>query len=364
MFWNNPKNQEKIYKFVNDTEKLESKIQILPVNFEKPWWDLILKQKRALILMLSSEIFGNVFIVIFPILIGLAITNNNFILFSVIILMMFFDTWTNNFIVKIQNIAQINCMKSVEYRANEYFLTVDPIAHSTQSSGQIISKITQGASGYEDILDLLGSEILAIVVSFITVSIALFVFDWQIGLVSFLLLIIIGSFNILFNLLRTSIFLPKQIISRDKLSAVSVETLLQAPFIRAIYATNEQIQRLSKATRNHMVNFGNNWQAYQYVSGTSRSLHIISVFVIGKMVFDQMQNGAFTPILAISIFLTYANGTQSILTIGAKIKKLSTAIANINDLFDFIRGFGKQTFPVLDEDKQWQSANTTKTIPS
>lgn len=350
MFYKNPKTQEKIYNFVDKTEKLDTKIKILPVDFNKPWWDVILQQKTALALMLATEIFGNVFIVIFPILAGFAITNNNFTLFLVIILMMIADTWSNVYIVKIQNVAQINCMNSVEFRANEYFLTVDPIAHSTKSSGQIISKIGRAASSYEDVLDLLCTDILAILVSLVTVSVAMFAFDWKIGIVAFVFLLFIGSFNTFFHIARTAIFLPKQIKTEDDLKAVSVETLLQVTFIRAIYATNEQIQRLVKVTKNHMITFGNNWQAYQYVSGISRSLHITSVFVIGKMVFNQMQNGAFTPILAISILITYASGTQNILTIGSKIKRLTTSISNINDLFKFIRGFGKQTFPVLKDE--------------
>ena len=78
MFYNNPKFQEKIYNFIEKTEKLDTKMKILPVDFNKPWWDVILQQKTAMILMLATEIFGNVFIVIFPILVGLAITNNNF----------------------------------------------------------------------------------------------------------------------------------------------------------------------------------------------------------------------------------------------------------------------------------------------
>jgi len=349
MFWDNPKIQSKVYNYINRVEKLDKKMQILTVDFDKSWWDIILQQKAMLIFMIVSEVLGSIFIALFPILIAYTLTNNDYKLFLIIVIAMIIDTWTHILATKYNNIMQIVAMKSVEYSANKFFLSVDPIYHSTKSSGQIVSKISRGANSYEDFLDLLGSELLTIFISVITVSVAMFSFNWHLGLVSSLFIILIGSFNVITNIARTAIFQSKWLKSEDRLKAVSIETLLQAPFIRAIFASNEQISKIKAVTKDHMIKLGNNWQAWQYINGFSRSLHILSVLVIGSIIFNQMQMNVFSPILAISILLTYTNGTQNILNIGQKIKRLTQSISSINDLFDFVRSFGKQTFPVLEE---------------
>ena len=227
-----------------------------------------------------------------------------------------------------------------------------------------MAKISRGSTSYEDILDIIGSELLGIIVSMVTITITMFAFSPQLGIVSLLFLSIIATFNVLAEIYRTIIFQPKRIIAEDMFKAVSVETLIQAPFIRAIFAANEQATKLKKMISNAMIKEGNSWQAGTYVSVCTRLSYIISIVTMGSVVLLQAKNGLFEPTLAVSIILAYVSGTQEILWIGDKAKRLTTALSNINDLFDFIRGFGKQTFPVLDEDKQWQSANTPKTRPS
>ena len=48
-----------------------------------------------------------------------------------------------------------------------------------------------------------------------------------------------------------------------------------------------------------------------------------------------------------TLLLTYINGTYEIIQIGRRLRKLIKSITRVNDLYVFIRHFGKQTFPVL-----------------
>ena len=129
MFYNNPKTQEKIYNFVEKAEKLESKMQILPVDFDKPWWDIIWRQKASVIRVVIAQIVLSVFDSIFPILIGYAILRLDLSLFLVIMFLKMFLTGGYNFIARMNTIFQIQTMSSIEHSANLHFLSVDPIFH-------------------------------------------------------------------------------------------------------------------------------------------------------------------------------------------------------------------------------------------
>lgn len=350
MFYDNPMFQEKVYKFVDRNEKLKYKAEILDLNFNNPWWYIFLKQKTTLSLVILSEIVGSIFIVIFPILVGISFTTQNYILLLTIVFMMFLDTWTHNIIEKQKNISILKITTSIEFNANKFFLTVDPINHSIKSSGQIISKISRGSSAYIGVTDLITEEIVGTLASLIAVSITMFIFSWVLGLISLFFLVLITVFNITSYFIRNKVFNSKRIKSEDKLKALAVETLLQAPFIRAIYASNEQIQKVKSASNDSIIKIGNAWQTAVSINGISRSIHIFSILVIASMIFNQMMQGVLSPILAISIVLAYTGGTQNILKIGLKVKNLTEYISNIRDLFDFVRNFGRQTFPVLAED--------------
>ena len=61
-----------------------------------------------------------------------------------------------------------------------------------------------------------------------------------------------------------------------------------------------------------------------------------------------------------TLLLTYINGTYEIIMIGRRLRKLIKSITRINDLYIFIRHFGKRTFPVLTDQKHQQTELPSK----
>jgi len=350
MFWDNPKNQDKFYNFVDKTENFEKRMKLLPVDFEKPWWDIILRQKAILIFVLANNLLSGIIDTIMPVILGYAITRLDINLFIWVIIFRLILNWSYNIMLGHNTLFQIKTMASVEQSAHEFFLKVDPIFHSTKSSGKIVSKVQRGGGSYEDVLDLMTGDLAYTSISFISTIIAMFAFGPKLGLITFGMLLFITFFNISAQIIRTKAFQPKRIEIQDKYNAVSIETVIQAPFIRAIFASIEQIKKLQKINIEFMVKEGNSWQAGTYINVTTRTLYILSSLTIGILVINQAITGEINTTIALSIILTYTSGTGGVLYIGDKVKRLTTALSNINDLFDFIRGFGKQTFPVLEED--------------
>lgn len=54
--------------------------------------------------------------------------------------------------------------------------------------------------------------------------------------------------------------------------------------------------------------------------------------------------------LAIALLLTYMAGTRQITRVGQTVANFSEGVEDMNDLWDYIRTFGKQTYPVIDKD--------------
>ena len=362
MFWDNLKNQDAFYNFVDRIEDLENKMVILPVDFQKPWWDLILRQKMAPLFTIFCQFISSSFDVVFPLLIAYSITSFDFNLLMISFVVWIAIIWMYNVMLRYDTIFQIQNMGSVEVGAMRFFLTVDPMSHATKSSGQIISKVSRGSSSYQTVLDVIMFDLVKIVTSLVTVTITMFAFGWELGLITMGFLSIIAIFNISSQIFRTKTFQPRRIKADDKFKAMSVENLMQAPFVRAIFASNEQMQKAKVTALRSMVIQGNSWQAATYVQVITRSLYAFSAVAVGFMVLFQAKNGVLTPVIAVSVIITYINSTSGILDVGSHTRRLTEALTNINDLYTFIRGFGKQTFPVLDNDCRDRTATELQNL--
>jgi ABC-type transport system involved in Fe-S cluster assembly fused permease/ATPase subunit len=352
MFYNNPKYQEKYYNLIDKTHNFKNKLKILNIDFQKPWWDIIWQQKKFVYFAIFTQLISSIFDVVFPILIGFAITHLNIELFLLLVLIKILVNQVFNIMLKYYAVFQTQCIGSVEYNSHKYFLEVDPIFHTTKSSGQIISKIHRGSGSFADISDVLIFEMLSTTTSLIAITFTMFAFGWELGLSSLFFVIILGLFNVIAQIFRAKSFLQPKIKADDKFRASSIETLLQAPFVRAIFASNEQNTKIKSHMFQYMITAVNSWQAGNIVTNISRTIYFLSIASVGTIIMYQAKQGILSPVLALSIILAYTNSTQSVLYVGDMVKRLTAALVNINDLFDFIRKFGQQTFPVLEEDKE------------
>ena len=233
-------------------------------------------------------------------------------------------------------------------RLTSFFLTTDPIHHSTKSSGKILAKVNRGSDSYENVLDILTFDMLSVAINALTVIVSLFAFGWQFGLATLIFVGLTATFNVVTQIIRTQTFEPKVIEKDDKVKAVSVETLQQTPFIRSIFATPEQDQKIRKVIFELMTQAANAWKSGMYVEVLTRIFYLLSILVLAFLVLESVQTGSLTPAIAISLILTYINSTKNVVHLGNQVKRLTKSLNNIQDLFDFIRNFGGQTFPVLE----------------
>jgi ABC-type multidrug transport system fused ATPase/permease subunit len=238
--------------------------------------------------------------------------------------------------------------QSIAYWSYRYFLTVDPIFHTTKSSGQIISKIGRGSNDFIDLmLSILGS-IIPVVTGFVTIIITLAKYNLELGVVSLVAFISISIVNGVMGIAGAKSFKKQVIKVQDKVSSVVVENLQQNALIRSTFATTEQDQKNKQLSLDTMVVRATMWLGFGVSITVTRLLYVLASFILAVLIIKFIDQGVLKPEVGLTLLVTFVNGSNQILMLGRTLRDLTDKYLSITDLFDFIRSFGKQTYPVLE----------------
>jgi len=258
------------------------------------------------------------------------------------------STFGRNFLIYLNAPFQMKSVQSVDFCANKFLLEVDPIYHSTKSSGKIIAKVSRGSRAYETILDIISFEILNLVSGVVIAVLTLLSYDRFIGLVAFLIIILVLSLNVTSEYYNALISEKKVIEIEDTVSQSQVENLQQAGFIRSTFNTENQLKKLKQENYDLIITTSTRWHISTFFQTIINIIYVLGLLLIGGLIFTKMSEGLLSQAIAISLISTYIYGSSHILYIGALARRFPRNLAYINDLFSFIRGFGKQTYPVLE----------------
>ncbi len=338
---------EKYYSLWLWLVDIKHKAKILPVDFKQSWTRLLLRQKKYLVLALSCEAFIQAFYALYPLIIGFIIQSEQFayfLYFTIIWVGMILLEYVSHYFSTLVEVQSIN---SIQYNAFKFFLTVDPLFHTMKSSGKIFAKIERCARAYEDFVDYVLWDILPIAVSITAVVITFLLTDRTLGLVALGLLAFIAFINVFLNLFTSLAFERKIIEADDSVKALNVESLTQVQLIRSSFATNEIAHLAKGRSKEMMQREGTAWLAFSASISLSRLFYLLSVFILGGLILSFIGKGYMTILGGTTLLLTYINGTYEIIQIGRRLRKLFKSITHIKDLYSYIHGFGKQSFPVL-----------------
>ncbi len=344
--------QNRYFDWIYKTLDTRSKIKIYNVDFTKPWYHLALEKKWTYAITIASEAIQASFENLIPILLTLAFTASKFeyVLYlggayaALQIL--------NIVVLHIYSIATNSLGSSYFRNCYEFFLTVDPIFHSTKSSGKIISKISGTWGDFMGIADSVTFNIIPAIVSFATSTIALTTVDTSLAaytVPAFFLITGINGFGYYYN---SKIFKKKIIKSREESNATATENLIQNNLVRATFATEDQLSKYQRQLTKLFSLYSTSNTSSRFVATTTRLLVIGSVVLIGSLLFLKTSNGTLESDLAGSLLITYYFGSRSILRIGRVFHKTIDSYQGLNDMWEYIRNFGKQTYPVISSDNK------------
>jgi hypothetical protein len=135
MFWTNPKLQATYYKFLHKLYSFDDKIKFFPIDLKKPWYNIFLLKRYTFVLVFFSEVFQSVFDALFPLIIGYSLSIGDFKILLIAIGVYLLTEIINRFALYYYNLALAQLHGSLMKVAQDFFLTVDPISHSTKSTG-------------------------------------------------------------------------------------------------------------------------------------------------------------------------------------------------------------------------------------
>lgn len=346
---------EKIQSWLNQVFFLQQNIKYTTVDFNRSWWRIFIPFRGQIAIILGVETISRVFRSLLPFLLGYAIAERSFTILWMIIGGLVFAELIIQIRDYVYKVTASSLHYSLQAAANEFFLTVDPEFHTTKSTGQIRSKISAGGRQFMMMLYDISFSLLGVLVSFVTVSVALFQFDWLLGLLTIGMFAVISCVSILGNIFASQNFVPFWIKKRDAWNTIETENLTQVFLIRSTFSTPEQLEKTHEVIHEGVSARSVMHLVYDVINNGVQLLYIGSIAVVAGFMLNLFQQGQVQEAIAISLVLTYVSASSQILQIGRFTMSVSESIEDLNDLWRFIQNFGKQTYPVLESDNEQQS---------
>lgn len=337
-------------KYVNAWEKTIGKrdnLEIFDLDFNGNWWDIFVKLKSKLIPLWGIDVINQSSWILFPILIAWVIQTGKYEYLFYLIFVRILVLIVSLIYYRLEPEVFMQTKRSVTTSATKFFMEVDPINHSLRSTGTIISKVNRGSSSIENLVGTLTWDILPTAAGLLTTFFALLSLDWQVGLTSILLICILLTTSILIQNLNTNFTNQYGINLEDKAEEISIENLQQIQFIRSVFATENQFKKQIQQTRLFMQKNTAVWMSFVILSWIPLILYYLAVLILGWLVMYKINVGEISLVIGSGILGTYFLGSNNILSMGEKVRRISQSIKGVEDLYKFIQSFGKSTFPVI-----------------
>jgi hypothetical protein len=208
------------------------------------------------------------------------------------------------------------------------------------------------------LIDLVQFQVLNNIGGIIGVVVAFASYNFLMSVYVFFYLSLIVFLTTAAFLLRSKMFRKLRIKTEDKAKAITLEVLQQAQYIRAIYASKEVFQKVTKLQFITTYVTAILWRIAGYIITICQIIFVLSMLHIGFLLMQTKDS----QIVLLSLIVSYYQVGMSIQFIGNTVSQIFNRFEDISDLYEFIRNFGSQTFPVLEEDGQELIKSQTTTM--
>jgi hypothetical protein len=342
----NQKFQDFYYQKLTNFLDIESKIKFHEIDWTKSWWQVYSWTKLKNIIILITVIGETGFLTALPLILIYLIKNLDIKNYLIVMSIAFVFTILFTFGYFMSTVWECIISNNIGHSANVYFLNVDPIYHTTKNSGQIIAKIERAVAAFLDFDIALVFDILPNIIAITVGSIALFNFNFNLGLVGLAASLVILLSSVYLRVFNNVVFRRKVIETEDSSKSLTVENLSQMIYIRSAFATIDQAklsEQLSKKSAAIRANF---WTTSSFTDMFLFLVQTAFSLLIAYYISHLIRNENFDLVNGLAALATYLGGTSRVVGFGSKIKRLIEAEYKIRDLFLFIRTFGRQSFPV------------------
>jgi ABC-type multidrug transport system fused ATPase/permease subunit len=326
---------------------LRRSLQLLNVDFTKPWWYMIVQQKGLVTAIISSVILAHIFWNVSPFLVAYAFESGSASIYGALFICWFLVDCVYTFAGQLNTRFQLQCIHSIYQSAHQYLLTVDPRYHVYRSSGTILGKIERAARGYEDLLDQITFEFIPLIVGIVSTIVALSFYTTTLAyVISFFFIgMVIGSY---YFAVRAGRFWEQGfIVTDDAFRATAVENLAQVQLVRATFASDYMSNKLTEKIEINMHAEGDLWMAYTTIKFILNMFYLAALFCLLIVLALQINAGITTVASAMGLTTSYIHSTKNLVVLTRPLRRYMRGWAAVRDLFDFIPKFGKQGYPVI-----------------
>ncbi len=338
------------YSFFERMYNQVNLVNINQINFSQSWLQVFWSHKIPLFISLLLWSIANVWDGAALVLIGYVFSTGNNSALILILILYLIRYLLSGISLYLTVGVEKSIIYSIKNSASNFFLSVDPIHHSTKSSGQIQSKIDRCADGYQDIIINVLFKLLPAIISPITSLVILFNFDYRIGIISSSISLIMVVCTYAATKLNTKIVVPKVIKKEDDFKKSQIESLYQNTYIRSVFGTPQA--SLNSTNFSLSAAYGaavSNFSSIFYMT-ISRAILWVNILFVGIMLFESIKSSNSELAVTVAAFSAFIMSQNAIVDLGLYIDRFVKAVFGVKDLFKFINNFGEQTFPVLDKD--------------
>jgi len=338
------------YNFLDKILNYKSKIKYFEIDFNKPWLtETILRKPFLLFISIISEILQAAFLTVSPVIIGYIFTNRKYEYLWLFFGIYVFLELTNRFVWYIQNyIIEIN-RGSLLIAANKYLLATDPINHTFRSSGEVISKIEKSTDGLKQFFFITIDDFVPTATSIIALIITFLSVDRFLGILCLMFLAIVGSLNIAMSFYNGKTLKPLIIKAEDNITKTYTEGLIFVSFIRSTFSTASFFSKVKRTELENGTVTSTAHMGYGIASAITRILFATSYLILGLLILKMINNNQLDFAIGSGIFISYIAQMGTIRSLGSLTKEILEKNLRLKDFFKFMREFGKQTYPVLED---------------
>lgn len=328
-------------------ETLQKKLKLLPIDFTRPWWYLIVAQKGLFIAVVMLLMSSQMFLTLAPFFIAKTLESGALWAYGLLFVGWLSIDFINTYARQLNTRFQLQCIHSIYQNAHNFLLTRDPQYHVYRSSGAVLGKIDRAARGYEELLDQIVFELAPLFISLVTIAVILSSYSFVLALFITGSFVAIASSGYFFAKYRFRYWEKGFIETDDAFRSAAVENLTQIQLVRATFASDYMSEKLAGAAQTNMRSESRVWLSYILAAFSLNVFYTFTIFCLLLVLFWYIKIGIISIISATGLTLAYINGTRELAKIIKPFRRYMRGWAAVIDLFEFIPLFGKQTYPVI-----------------
>lgn len=324
------------------------RMELLPIDFKNPWWDIFWQQRGCIAVILCSLFVLEVFNTLFPILISQVIISRSAVslcLFIFLYMCLELVAWFVNRPRMIQLTSQT--MESFSYNAYRTLLGVDPIFHAHHSSGVSTGKIRRTSDAYLSLTKTLMDDMVPFAITIVATIASLLYYDISLGCIFAVILLTLGCIFMIASVILTKTIETEWYHNQDTSNHVGNESIARIQYIRTSFAADAMRYRLHDAHEHTMKSAA---AFFILHVGMRRSLAVVYMLGIGGMAFfllHLINAGTMDGVTALSLILMILRSSSPLMKLDKYVNEIVSAYRKITDCFTYVRQYGVQSFPVF-----------------